>query len=176
MCDHEWPDKNNILNMFQLSPLELNTKELKTNLLSSNAGACSIFEGWVRNHNEGKEVIALEYEAYDELCQKEAEKVFQEAQEKFRIINCACVHRIGRLEVGAIAVWVGVSAPHRDSAFKACRYIIDEIKTRLPIWKKEYYANGDSGWVGCESDHCPVEGQRPTVYKGPQQDSFLSMK
>jgi len=60
------------------------------------------------------------------------------------------VHRIGVLAVGELAVWVGVSAAHRDEAFRACRYIIDEVKHRLPIWKKEHYLNGDSGWVNCE--------------------------
>jgi molybdopterin synthase catalytic subunit/adenylyltransferase/sulfurtransferase len=60
------------------------------------------------------------------------------------------VHRIGALQVGELAVWVGVSAAHRDEAFRACRYIIDEVKHRLPIWKKEHYLNGDSGWVNCE--------------------------
>ena len=162
--------------MFKLSSITVDPLKLKEDILSSSAGACSIFEGWVRNHNDGKNVVALEYEAFAELCTKEAEKIFEEVEKKFNILHTECVHRVGRLKVGEIAVWVGVSAPHRDSAFKACRYIIDEIKTRLPIWKKEHYANGDSGWVGCGVDHCAVYGQRPTVYKGPQQDSSLSMK
>ena len=60
------------------------------------------------------------------------------------------MHRVGDLQLGDVAVWVGVSSPHRDEAFKACRFIIDEVKHRVPIWKKEHYANGDSGWVNCE--------------------------
>ena len=67
-----------------------------------------------------------------------------------------CVHRVGLLELGECAVWIGVASPHRDEAFKACRYIIDEIKVRLPIWKKEHYVNGDSGWVNCE--RCAAHG------------------
>lgn len=126
---------------------------LKENLCSSHAGAFCSFEGWVRNHNEGKNVSALEYEAYEPLCQKEAQKIFQEARQRFDTIDMKVVHRVGKLNVGEMAVWVGVTAGHRDDAFKACRYLIDEIKHRLPIWKKEYYTNGDSGWVNCQHPH-----------------------
>ncbi len=135
--------------MFYLSQNSLEHLNLKQDMLSDEAGGFACFEGWVRNHNEGKKVIALEYEAFDQLCQTEAQKIFNEVRQKFDILKMKCVHRIGRLNIGEMAVWVGVSAPHRDDAFKACRYIIDEIKKRLPIWKKEYYENGDSGWVGC---------------------------
>jgi molybdopterin synthase catalytic subunit len=71
-------------------------------------------------------------------------------------VHAACVHRVGDLRVGELAVWVGVSAPHRDEAFRACRYIIDEVKHRVPIWKKEHYVNGDSGWVNCERCAAPA--------------------
>jgi len=70
--------------------------------------------------------------------------------QQFPFLEACCVHRSGVLDIGDCAVWVGVSAPHRDEAFKACRFIIDEIKVRLPIWKKEHYVDGDSGWVNCE--------------------------
>jgi molybdopterin synthase catalytic subunit len=73
--------------------------------------------------------------------------VFDVAINHFEITNALCVHRIGALEIGDLAVWIGVSAPHRDASFKACRYIIDEVKIRLPIWKKELYVDGDSGWL-----------------------------
>lgn len=136
--------------MFLLSPTPLEKFILKNKLTSSESGAVATFEGLVRNHNDGKKVIALKYEAFRELALKEAEKIFQEARTKFDVIEVKCFHRVGKLFVGEIAVWVSVSAAHRDSAFKACRYIIDQIKTRLPIWKKEYYKNGDSGWVNCK--------------------------
>ncbi len=109
-----------------------------------------MFEGWVRNQNDGREVERLEYEVYEPLAIIEGEKVLDEAQQRFPHINAVCVHRSGLLDIGECAVWVGVSAAHRDEAFKACRFIIDEIKTRLPIWKKEHYVDGDSGWVNCE--------------------------
>ena len=72
-----------------------------------------------------------------------------ETKERFKILETRCVHRVGKLNVGDMAVWVGVISRHRDEAFIACRYIIDELKARVPIWKKEYYADGESGWVNC---------------------------
>jgi molybdopterin synthase catalytic subunit len=114
------------------------------------AGGYVSFEGWVRNHNEGRGVLRLEYEAYEALGIKEGDRVVAEALVRFPIAKAHCVHRLGVLHIGDLAVWVAVTAAHRDAAFAACRYIIDEVKTRVPIWKKEYYAEGDSGWVNCE--------------------------
>jgi molybdopterin synthase catalytic subunit len=116
------------------------------------AGAYAGFEGWVRNHNEGRAgVLRLEYEGYESLGIKEGERIIAEARARFDITKVHCIHRLGELEIGELAVWVGVSAAHRDAAFDACRYIIDEVKHRVPIWKKEHYADGDSGWVNCEA-------------------------
>ena len=123
---------------------------LRAELFDDAAGGYVGFEGWIRNHNDGEDVARLEYEVYEPLAVKEGNKVIEEAMEKFPILHAECVHRSGMLEIGECAVWVGVSAAHRDEAFRACRYIIDQVKVRLPIWKKEYYANGDSGWVNCE--------------------------
>ena len=95
-------------------------------------------------------VERLEYEVYEPLAVSEGEKVIAEAKQLFPFLEATCVHRAGLLEIGDCAVWVGVSAAHRDEAFQACRYIIDQIKVRLPIWKKEHYVDGDSGWVNCE--------------------------
>lgn len=123
---------------------------LRRDLFDDAAGAYCGFEGWVRNLNEGQAVLQLEYEAYETLAHSEGEKILVEAAAKFPHLHAHCVHRTGLLEIGDCAVWVGVSSPHRDEAFHACRYIIDALKTRLPIWKKEYYANGDAAWVNCE--------------------------
>ena len=135
---------------FAFSHKPLKERDLKRKPLSPRAGAFTTFEGVVRNHNDGKKVVAIEYEAFEPLAQKEAIRILKEAKKKFRVIEITCLHRLGRLDVRETAVWVSVSAAHRDHAFKACRYIIDEIKMRLPIWKKEYYAQGDSGWVNCD--------------------------
>jgi molybdopterin synthase catalytic subunit len=124
--------------------------KLRDALRDDRAGGYAAFEGWIRNHNDGEDVLRLEYEVYEPLALKEGEKVIEEARRKFPILHAECVHRAGMLEIGECAVWVGVSSAHRDEAFAACRYIIDQVKVRLPIWKKEHYANGDSGWVNCE--------------------------
>ena len=114
-------------------------------------GGFVTFEGWVRNRNDGQDVTRLEYQAYERLAIKEGERIMAEAREKFPFEAATCVHRVGSLEIGDLAVWVAVSSVHRDEAFRACRYIIDEVKHRVPIWKKEHYVNGDSGWVNCEA-------------------------
>lgn len=134
---------------FDISAATIDPEALKRRLPSASAGACVCFEGWVRNHNEGEPVTALEYETHAELARLEGDKVLGEAMEKFAVERVECVHRVGLLEIGDCAVWVGVSAAHRGAAFDACRYVIDEIKQRLPIWKKEHYASGASGWVNC---------------------------
>lgn len=124
--------------------------KLREALTDDAAGGYVAFEGWIRNENEGQEVLRLEYEVYGPLAIKEGAKIIEEAKARYPIQHADCVHREGLLEIGECAVWVGVASAHRDEAFAACRFIIDEVKTRLPIWKKEFYVNGDSGWVNCE--------------------------
>lgn len=124
--------------------------DLRASLEDHAAGGYVAFEGWVRNENEGREVKRLEYEVYEPLAVTEGDRIIAEAKARYPVLHADCVHREGLLELGECAVWVGVAAAHRDEAFAACRYIIDEIKTRLPIWKKEHYLDGDSGWVHCE--------------------------
>lgn len=136
--------------MFTLSTEPIDPNTLRTRLDDPRAGGCVEFEGVVRNENEGRGVLRLEYEGYPAVAVKEGEAVLREALAKFAILRAECVHRVGILEIGDVAVWVGVSAAHRGAAFDACRFIIDEIKLRLPIWKKEHYREGDSGWVNCQ--------------------------
>jgi adenylyltransferase/sulfurtransferase len=120
-------------------------------LSDASCGGYASFEGWVRDHNAGRRVERLEYEAYVPLAVAEGERIVAEAIARFGVTRAACVHRLGGLGIGELAVWVGVSAPHRAEAFAACRYIIDEVKHRVPIWKKEHYVDGASGWVNCEA-------------------------
>jgi len=134
---------------FAITEEPIEPSALQAKLRDRAAGACASFEGWVRNVNEGESVDALEYETHAALATSEGEKVIAEAFERFAIIDAACVHRVGKLAIGDCAVWVGVSAGHRGAAFDACRYIIDEIKHRLPIWKKEHYTEGEAAWVNC---------------------------
>ncbi len=136
--------------MIEVTAQPIEPQRLRATLANPGAGGYCAFEGWVRNLNEGRTVERLEYEAYEPLVISEGEKVITEAMERYPFLAARCVHRVGLLEIGDLAVWVGVAAPHRDEAFKACRYIIDQLKVRLPIWKKEHYVDGDSGWVNCE--------------------------
>jgi molybdopterin synthase catalytic subunit len=145
-CFHRWL----VAEMFAISDDSIAVDELRAQVMNPGSGGVCVFEGWVRNENDGRTVQRLEYEVYAPLAIKEGKKVIAEAKQRFPFLAASCVHRSGLLEIGDCAVWVGVSAPHRDEAFKACRYIIDEIKVRLPIWKKEHYVDGDSGWVNCE--------------------------
>ena len=134
---------------FRLASTPIDSAALQRALADARAGACVTFEGWVRNRNEGQPVLALEYEAYAPLAEKEGARILAEAQDKFALLAAACVHRTGHLHLGELAVWVGVTAQHRGAAFDACRYIIDEAKARLPIWKKEHYASGATAWINC---------------------------
>lgn len=146
------------MNRFRFSAAPFDTAALRAALSNPAAGGFASFEGWVRNHNEGQTVERLAYETFEPLAIAEGERVLAEALERFAIFDAACVHRVGALEIGELAVWVGVSAAHRDAAFAACRYIIDEVKHRLPIWKKEFYSDGKSEWVNCR--RC-VQDPRP---------------
>lgn len=92
-------------------------------------------------------MLGLTYESYQSLAETEGNRVLVEAIARFAIIDAACLHRVGRLELGELAVWVGVSAGHRDAAFAACRWIIDGMKSRVPIWKHEHYADGEPAWL-----------------------------
>ena len=132
---------------FELSPTPFDTATLRARLLDARVGAYASFEGWGRDHNDGRSVHGLRYESYDVLAQREGEAINEEALARFDILDAACVHRTGDLAIGELAVWVGVTAAHRDAAFAACRHVIDEVKSRVPIWKHERYVEGDAGWL-----------------------------
>lgn len=141
---------------FSVSNTSIDAAAARKAVADMHCGALVSFEGWIRDHNEGQAVDRLEYEVYRPLARKEGERIIGEALARFDISHALCIHREGLLELGEIAVIVCVSAAHRGPAFDACRYIIDEVKTRLPIWKKEHYASGVSEWVNCEN--CAAAG------------------
>lgn len=138
--------------MFTISTVPVETAAVLAEVEDPTCGGLVVFEGRVRNHHRGRDVLRLEYEAYQSLAEAEGKRIVAKAREKFPIHAAACVHRTGLLEIGDIAVVVAVSAAHRDEAFDACRYIIDELKATVPIWKREFYADGTDEWTGC--DHC----------------------
>ena len=141
---------------FRFTDTTIDTTVARLQLTDGSAGGFVAFEGWVRDHNECQPVRRLEYEAFQALAVAEGERIVAEARQRFPVRHALCIHRIGDLAIGELAVWVGVSAVHRGEAFDACRYIIDAVKHRVPIWKKEHYVNGDSGWVNCE--RCAARG------------------
>ena len=138
--------------MFTITDQVINPTSLRATFSNADCGGFVSFEGWVRNWNNGQCVQSLAYEAYEALALKEGQRVLDEACQQFPVRKLVAVHRVGHLELTDVAVWIGSAGQHRDEAFAACRYAIDEIKNRVPIWKKEYYENGKSEWVGC--DHC----------------------
>src|SRR5476649_1998736 len=109
--------------MFKISTDPIDPAALQRGLSNLQAGACVTFEGWVRNRNDGHAVQALDYEAYVPLAEKEGEKILAEVRAKFPVLNAVCVHRVGALQLGDLAIWVGVTAEHRAAAFEACRQI-----------------------------------------------------
>ena len=133
--------------LFQLSDRVFDTANLRQELLATSSGAYVSFEGWVRDNHAGKAVTKLSYYAHPHLALSEGARVLQEALSSFAINDARCVHRVGALQLSELAVWVGVSAGHRDAAFAATRFIIDEVKARVPIWKHEHYVAGAPQWL-----------------------------
>ena len=132
---------------FKITFDSINLETVKTDGENHGIGARSVFEGVVRDTNDGHQVRKLEYECYKSLAIKEGNQILDEAIGKFELINALCIHRVGTLEIGETAVIVVATSGHRDEAFKGCRYIIDEVKSRVPIWKKEHYEDGETEWL-----------------------------
>ncbi len=133
--------------MFSLSTETINAESLKAKVINPQSGGFVCFEGWVRNHNQQKEVSALHYEAHEKLALQVGHQIMLDAMKKFNINQAYCCHRVGQLTIGDMAIWVGVSSDHRKAAFEACEYILNQIKAKVPIWKNEFYQGGESGWV-----------------------------
>ena len=135
--------------MFEITQESINTSQIIAFIENSSQGAIVTFEGRVRDHNLGQSVHMLEYDAFEDLAIKEGQRIIEEALAKFEISTARAIHRIGLLNLKDIAVTIVAASPHREAAFFACKYIIDEVKTRIPIWKKEHYTGGKSSWVDC---------------------------
>jgi molybdopterin synthase catalytic subunit len=133
--------------VFAVSGQPIDQARLVRDLASNGVGAVVCFEGRVRDRNDGRRVAGLTYQAYTELAEAEGSRIIAEVRGRFDVAQVVCVHRIGELVIGELAVWVGVSAAHRAAAFDACRYVIDEVKTRVPIWKREHYDDGTAEWL-----------------------------
>jgi len=126
---------------------------------SSSDGAVLLFLGVVRDHHGGRSVRGLVYEAYAEMAEETLGEIAEEAEERFGTDRIVVLHRVGALAVGEVSTAVAVATPHREEAYGASRYIIEEIKMRLPVWKQEEYVEGDRAWV---KGHVPAVGKSPT--------------
>jgi molybdopterin synthase catalytic subunit len=136
--------------MFRVTDKPINLQELVDCVTDPEAGAIATFIGTTRNNNEGRKVIALDYEAYPDMAEKELTRLGEEARRKWQICRMAIVHRVGPVQITEPSVMIAVSAAHREAAFAACRFAIEEIKRTVPIWKKEVYEGGEI-WIGTQS-------------------------
>ena len=136
--------------MFRVTDKPINLQELVDCVTDPEAGAVATFIGITRNNNKGRKVIALDYEAYPEMAEKELTRLSEEARTKWQICRMAIVHRVGPVQITEPSVVIAVSAAHREAAFAACRFAIEEIKKTVPIWKKEVYEGGEI-WIGTQS-------------------------
>jgi len=132
-----------------LTRTPLDTATLEKSVQRSHAGAVVVFVGTTRDRHEGTPVLRLEYEAQETLAAKALERLCAEAARRWDLAAIVLQHRLGTLEIGEASVVIAVSSPHRAAAFEACRYLIDTLKTSVPIWKKEFFADGrEPTWVG----------------------------
>lgn len=140
----------------------ISTEEFLNGVPDPSCGASVIFEGIVRNHQNGKPVEKLYYECYESLANHQIGLIVDEVKKRYGVDHIRVLHRIGWLKVGDVAVVVEVRAAHREEAFQACRAVIDEIKKKVPIWKKEVFTDGSSEWVlpriSCMEDYSETGG------------------
>jgi len=128
----------------QTGPIDLSA--LAADARGDGDGAVSLFLGTVRNVSAGKRVLFLEYEAYAGMAEREMERIASDATSRFGVTRVEIVHRVGRVEIGEASVAIAVAAPHRAAAMDACRFVIDTLKTSVPIWKREHFADG-AAWI-----------------------------
>jgi len=141
------------MSLFEIREEALSVDEVTRAVAHPSAGGTALFIGMVRDENEGMPITLLEYEAYPSMAVKEMRGIAEEIAREIPGVRLAVLHRVGRLEVGDIAVICGASAPHRGEAFRACRLLIDRIKERVPIWKREHGPDGPH-WVGFRDARC----------------------
>jgi len=132
--------------MIELTQEAIDEKKVLSAVAADAAGAVVTFDGRVRNHSSGKSVTHLYYEAHTPVALEVMHAIRREAMERWELEGVGVVHRVGRLEVGESSVFIAVSSAHRAPAFEACRFIIDALKEKVPIWKKEFSSDGES-WV-----------------------------
>ncbi len=136
--------------MYQIVAEPIEVAAVTAAVTHPGTGATVTFVGTTRDHNEGRRVIRLEYEAYPEMALAEMRKIGDTAQQRWPVDGVAIVHRIGVVPIGAASVVIAVSAGHRRAAFEACHFAIDRLKEVVPIWKKEHFEGGEI-WIGSQT-------------------------
>jgi len=144
------PDEK-IVPAVRLESTPLDGEAIKRAAYQDPAGAVVLFEGTVRSPSEGRDVDHLEYEAYEAMAVAQMESIVEEARTRWPLTSAYLHHRLGRIGVGEASVVVAVTSPHRPEAFEACRWIIEQLKAEVPVWKKEFYSDG-SIWVGAPGE------------------------
>jgi len=139
---------------FELVHKPIDVQALLRHVRAGQDGAIVIFDGFVRNESHGRPTLHLEYEAYESMALTKIREIGAQVHERFSIHRVAIAHRLGRLEIGETSVFIAVSAPHRAAAFDACRFAIDTLKKTVPIWKKEFFADG-AVWADGEIPPAP---------------------
>ncbi|MBC7900368.1 MAG: molybdenum cofactor biosynthesis protein MoaE [Saprospiraceae bacterium] len=142
---------------FELTTKKLDVGAIMRRVVPAECGATVVLDGYVRQWTSGKETLYLVYEAYEAMALPEMKKLSAAAREQFEITHIGIVHRLGRLEIGETSVVIAVAAPHRKAAFSACEWLIMELKRTVPIWKKEFYADG-SAWMKGENTPAAEHG------------------
>ena len=138
---------------------KLDASEMLASFKNTSAGAVVLFSGETRDHNEGKKVSYLEYEAYEVMADKSISKILEDAIEKWNLHYADCWHRVGRVDLSEPAVLVLTGSSHRAEAYAANRYIINRVKEESPIWKREFFADGSTRWgKNCDHEHHAMEG------------------
>jgi MoaE-MoaD fusion protein len=130
--------------------------ELQSRIRQGNDGAVCVFEGIVRNHTRGRQTLYLDYEAYEEMAQRELERLVQQAMREYAVREVIVHHRLGRMDISQTSVFIAVASAHRAAAFDACRWLIDTLKKKVPIWKKEHFVDGA---VWADGEPFPAEVQ-----------------
>jgi len=133
--------------MFRVTTDPFSVQQINDLVKRPTDGAVVTFDGIVRNNFDGRPVCYLEYEAYAAMAEKKLAEIGAEVQQKFAVGEIAMMHRIGRLEIGESSIIIAVAAPHRHAAFEACAYAMDRVKAEVPVWKKEFFADGAHHWV-----------------------------
>lgn len=133
--------------MVELTEHVIDSQRLLQSVQHNSAGAVVLFLGTTREQTAGRRTESLDYECYKEMALSQLNELVREAHERWEIVRCGIIHRLGHLELGEASVAVAVSTPHRKDAFEAAQWIMDRIKQVVPIWKKENWADGTSEWV-----------------------------